>query len=175
MDDAGWACCCYVLVENRTAAEVAAVLGGQLSDVVRFEDEADQEKASWPAAGPAGGGWTVVVDPHFEFGDAEEEMRAWSAGGRAVRLMVIAREGFSQATAWVDGGVRWDISYEDGLDDRPRVGGALPYDVEALSAGDWYQAPISAARLATGWQPRGSERPLLAELIYPRPVPAIAT
>jgi hypothetical protein len=167
MDDAGWACCCYVLVEGRPATEVAALLGGHLSEVVRREQEADQEWAAWPAVGPAASGWTVVVDPHFEFGDA---LTAWSAGTRVVRLMVIEREGFSQATAWSDGELRWDISYEEGLDHAPCVTGSFPYEVQALGAG--YQAPINAVRAATAWQPRLSGGLQLADLIYPRPAVA---
>lgn len=162
MNDAGWACCCYLLLENRTPADVAALVGGRLSDVVRPEHEADQESATRPAVGPAGPGWTVVVDPHFEFGDAQDLIAAWSAGTRAVRLMVIEREGFSHATAWADGAVRWDISYEEEMDDSPRIGGAFPFD-----AGDGYRAPIDAVRAVTGWQPRTADRLLLAELIYP--------
>ena len=165
MDDAGWACCCYLLLENRSAAEVAALLGGRLSEVELGEGEADQVTASWPAAGPAAPGWTVVVDPHFEFGDAAP---AWSAGTRAVRLMVIEREGFSQATAWADGEIRWDISYEEEIDQVPCVSGTLPYDVAALGVDGWYRAPINAVRAATTWQPRPTDHLRLAELLDPR-------
>jgi hypothetical protein len=151
--------CCYVLLENRTPAEVAALLGGHLSDVFRSEREAAAESAPYPSVGPAAVGWTVLIDPHFSLGDSDAQLGRWSVAGRVVRLEVIERELFSHALVCADGVVAWEVSFEGELDERPLASERLPYDLEQLAAtigpdGDaetWYRVPIAAAQLVTGW------------------------
>jgi hypothetical protein len=152
----------------------------ELAGPVRPEHEAAKASAAWPAAGAASNGRALLVDPHFEFGDANAEMQQWSTRGRVGRLQVIEQERFSHATLWADGKIAWEVSYEAELDDRPLTTGQFPYDLDALAAGigspddpqTWYQVPAEAFRLATNWQPcRGDDRdqPPLIELRYPRP------
>ena len=185
MDDDGWACC-YVLVENRSALDLAALLGGRLTGPDRTETEAVKASASWPAAGIASNGWAVLVDPHFELGDADADLQQWSIGGQVGRLLVIERERFSHATLWAEGRVSWEVSYEAELDVRPLVGGQFPYDLDGLAAGigspddpqTWYQVPVQAFRLVAKWQPcldDTPDQPSLAQLIYPRPAGVAAS
>jgi hypothetical protein len=108
------------------------------------------EAGSGPHA--VSGGWTVLADPGFELGDAGDELRQRSVGTRVVRLLVIEREGFSHATAWVDGEVAWEISYEAELDERPLVSDGFPSEVPTDRA-DFFPAAIMAVQSMTGWRP----------------------
>lgn len=157
--------CCYVLLENRTPAEVAALLGGRLPDVVRSERDAADESIPHPSVGSAGAGWTVVIDPHFAYGDADALLAHWSSAGRVVRLDVIEREQFSHAVVWIDGVEAWEVSFEGELDELPHASPSLPYGLEHLAAAvgpardaaTWYRVPMVAARLVTGRHPRWEE------------------
>jgi hypothetical protein len=171
--------CCYMLAKNRTEAQVAALLGGQLYGPTRSECEASKLTARWPSIGPASEGWTALIDPHFEFGDFDEQLRRWSAGTQVARLMVIERELFSHATVWSDNDVEWNVSFEAELDEQPLVDDRFPYDLDALAAAiglagnpnTWHLVLTAALRQVTGWLPRPDRGvgPLFAELVYPRP------
>ncbi len=174
-----WACC-YVLVEDLASAEVAALAGGRLSGALLSERQATESSAPWPSVGPACEGWTVVVDPHFEFGDSDVELRQWSVGTRVVRLQVLDREAFSHASVWVGGEIAWDVSFDSELDDRPCLDGRFPYHLDELApmiagqgAEAWYRVPISAVQRVTGWHPRPAgdeaDEQRFAELLYDRP------
>ncbi|WP_144124972.1 hypothetical protein [Catellatospora sichuanensis] len=167
-----------MLLENRTPAEVAALLGGRLSAVVRSERDAAAQSVPNPSVGSGGAGWTVLVDPHFAYGDADSLLSRWSSAGRVVRLDVIERERFSHATVWIDGVVAWEVSFEEELDERPTASANIPFDLERLAAAvspvrdaeTWYRVPILAARLVTGWHPRRNEARgdrAFAEVIVP--------
>jgi hypothetical protein len=114
-----------------------------------------------PAIRTVDSGWTVLVDPHFKFGDAHEQLQECSRGTRVVCLMVIERELFSHAMAWTDGALTWQASFEGELDDRPSVSGQMPVkpDVLARQLGPtddpmtWYRVPVAAVELVTGWRP----------------------
>lgn len=129
--------------------------------------------------GPAADGWTVVIDPHFEFGDSDIELRQWSVGTRIARLQVIEQALFSHATVWANGGVVWDVSYEAELDERPLLDSRFPYELDALKSTvgpaegphTWFRVLVAAVARLTGRQPRpGQEsgRPTFAELVYAR-------
>lgn len=164
MNIGGWTCC-YVLLEHRTPAEAAALLGGRLSDVVRSERDAAAESVPHPSVGSAGEGWTVVIDPHFTYGDADTLPAGWSSVGRVVRLEVIELEQFSHAEVWIGGVGAWGVSFEGELDERPIASADLPYDLEHLAAAvgpardaeTWYRVPMLAAQWVTGWHPRWEE------------------
>jgi len=96
--------------------------------------QAAEPSASWPSIGPGSPGWTLLIDPHFEFGDADPEIQQWSAGTRIVRLQIIERQRFSHATAWADGTREWDVSFDADLDERPLVDARFPYSEDRLSA-----------------------------------------
>ena len=178
--------CCYVLVEDRSADDVAALLGGRLGDRRHREPDAALRSAAWPAIGPARGGWTVLVDPHFEFGDAHDQLREWSRGTRVVCLLVIERELFSHALAWADGELAWQASFEGEVDDRPSVSGQMPVEPDVLARPlgpmddprTWYRVPVAAVELVTGWRPARSKpkaQPLFAQVVYPRPLGVAAS
>jgi hypothetical protein len=118
---AGWESC-YVFVQDRSPEQVAALFGGQLVGPLLSAREADTPKAAWPSVGPAGRRWTMVIDPHLEFGDSDDAFAPGSVGTRIVRLAVIEREWFSHTKLWVDGTAAWEVSFEGELDDRPLVG-----------------------------------------------------
>lgn len=158
MEGADWACC-YVLVEGRSADDIAAMLGGQPSD--KTCEERGAGEAPWLAVGTIGDGWALLVDPHFEYGDSADELLHWSEGTRIVCLQIIEPEGFSHAMVWTAGALAWEISYEAELDARPLVDGQPPYDLDAIArtigplddSRTWCQVPIAVVRLLTGWQP----------------------
>src|SRR4051794_7881275 len=85
--------CGYVLLEQRDEGQTAALLGGELSGPRRSERDASDMSAPWPSVGPTGNEWTLIIDPHFEFGDAHDELGRCSAGTRVARLLVIQRVG----------------------------------------------------------------------------------
>jgi hypothetical protein len=186
--------CCYVLVENRSPRQVAALLSGTLSGRNLSGREAHGESVAWPSIGPAVAGWTLVVDPHQEFGDADDELRVSSAATRIARLVLVGEpDPFSYASVWNNGSDAWSLSF-DRIDDEPVIGGALPDEIDelrrALGAGDRhgqfleyaeaaYQLAISAVGLVTGWRydpqdPRGDDTDF-AEFTYPRPVGVTAS
>ena len=128
----------------------------------------------------------MLVDPHFEFGDAQEQLREWSRGTRVVCLLVIERELFSHAVAWADGELAWQMSFEGEVDDRPPVSGPVPIEPEVLARQlgpvddprTWYRVPVAAAALVTGWRPGRSQpaaEPSFAQVVYPRPVGVAAS
>ena len=177
--------CCYVLAENRSAFELAALLNGRLAGPARSESEAATASAAWPAAGIASNGWGLLVDPHFEFGDADNELQQWSMCGRVGRLQVIEHQIFGHATLWADGKLVWEVSYEAELDDRPLTSEQLPYDLDVLAAGigslddplTWYRVTAEVFHLATSWRPAydSSDQPSLTQLVYPRPAGVAAS
>lgn len=151
-----------MLLEGHSPSAVNALLGDRITgrrrsatsrlEVVTFHDR-----------------WAVLLDPDFEFGDAWDELQAWSCGTRVVCLMVIEPELFSHALVWADGSLAWQVSFEAELDDRPSADGRLPFDLAAL-AGDlgpaddqrtWFRLPIAAVTRLTGWHPArsGNEPP----------------
>jgi hypothetical protein len=133
MSEPGWASC-YVFVEGRSPEQVAALFGGHLAGPLLSAREADTPTAPWPSVGPAGGRWTMVIDPHFEFDDrSDDDLAPGSVGTRIVRLAVIEREWFSHTKVWVDGRAAWEVSFEGELDDRPLVGGRFPYDLDEFA------------------------------------------
>jgi hypothetical protein len=75
--------------------------------------------AAWPVVAPLGDRWTMLVDPHFQVGDTQDEIQKWSQSTRIVCVPVVQRELFSHALAWVDREVVWQVSFEGELDDRP--------------------------------------------------------
>lgn len=178
--------CCYVLVEGRSEHDVAALMGGRLNDRRQGERDAAQRSAAWPAIGPAGGGWTVLVDPHFEFGDAPDQLREWSRGTRVVCLLVIERTLFSHALSWADGELAWQASFEGEVDKRLSVSGQMPAEPDAVARQigpmddprTWYRVPVVAVELVTGWRPARSNpaaQPSFAQVAYPRPVGVAAS
>ena len=112
-----------MLVKDRAAGDVATLLGECLGDLRQVEGDAARRSAAWPSVGPASGGWTVLVDPHFEFGDAHDHLHEWSRGTRVVCLLVIERELFSHAPAWADDELAWQVSVEGAGTTGPRLGG----------------------------------------------------
>jgi hypothetical protein len=126
----------------------------------------------------------MVIDPHFEFGDSDEDLAQGSVGTRIVRLAVIERERFSHAEVWIGGRMAWEMSFEGELDERPVVGGRFPYDIDQLAraispAGlhdheTCYRVPIAAVERLVGWRRDLSDgqvdQPRFAQLVYPRPV-----
>jgi hypothetical protein len=183
MSEPGWASC-YVFVEGRSPEQVAALFGGHLAGPLLSAREADTPTAPWPSVGPAGGRWTMAIDPHFEFDDrSDDDLAPGSVGTRIVRLAVIEREWFSHTKVWVDGRAAWEVSFEGELDDRPLVGGRFPYDLDEFAraislAGlqdhqTCYRVPIAAVERLVGWrrdlndgQP---DEARFARLVYPRP------
>ncbi|GAA2584422.1 hypothetical protein GCM10010435_72820 [Winogradskya consettensis] len=127
---------CYVLIENRSQSSL-------LGD--RSRGQAESANATW----------TLLVDQHFAFGDADPELRRWSTGTRVARLHVL--EDFAHATAWTDGNLDWEISYEAELDNFPLTSHAFPYDLATLvpteDPGAWLQAPAAAIQRLTNWHP----------------------
>lgn len=176
----------YVLVEDRSAADVAELLGGRLDDRRHGERDAALRSAAWPAIGPASGGWTLLVDPHFEFGDAHDQLREWSRGTRVACLMVMERELFSHALAWTNGELAWQASFEGEVDDQPAISGQIPVEPDVLArrlgpmddSKTWYRVPIDAVELVTGWRPAGSKpaaQSSFAQVVYPRPMGVAAS
>lgn len=189
MRDAGrWCECCYVLIEDRSSDDVATLMGGHLDDVRQVERDAARRSAEWPSLGPASKDWTVLVDRHVEFGDADKQLQEWSKNTRIVRLLLIERALFSHASAWADGELVWQASFDGEVDGRPSIIGRTPVELDVRSRqfgpiGDpraWYRLPIAAVELVTGWRPACSEdrtqpseemaRSSFAQVVYPRPV-----
>jgi hypothetical protein len=151
----------YVFVQDRSPERVAALFGGHLVGPLLSASEADTLTAAWPSVGPAGGRWTMVIDPHFEFGDSDVVLAPGSVGTRIVRLAVIEREWFSHTRMWVDGTAAWEVSFEGELDDRPLVGGRFPYDLDEFArainlAGlqdheTCYRVPVATVERLVGW------------------------
>jgi hypothetical protein len=178
--------CCYLLVENRTPAQVAALLHATLAEAMRSEREASLSSAPWPSAGAVDDTWTIIIDPHFEFGDADADLQQWSAGTRVARLQFIEREKFSHASVWAHGELTWEVSFEPELDERPVVSPDFPYVLGELAqtidaVGDpetWYQVPAVAVQQLTGWRVSQSsgdgDQLWFTELHYPRPAGVIA-
>jgi hypothetical protein len=169
-----------VFVEDRTAEQVAGLFGGCLSDQVPV-GEARSNRASWPAVGVVPG-WVVIVDPHFEFGDADVELTRVSIGTRVLRLSAIERDGFSHATLWCDGAKAWEVSFEAETDDRPLTAGPVPVDVDELavsmSPAMHYRAALVAVEKVLGFSPASVFLPGdrgLAQLVYPRPAGVAAS
>lgn len=172
MDDDHWSCC-YVLYEGMTPPHIATLLGGRLTGRTLPERDATSVAAHWPSVGRVNSNWALVIDPHFEFGDTDDDLRRHSINGRVVRLEVIKNEGYSYATEWRDGEVVWKISYEAEIDSEPPSFGRLPYDLDKVRVDDFSELPILAAQEVTGWHPdagrTAKRRGQFFELEYPRP------
>jgi len=154
--------CCYVLLENRSAEDVAALLGDHFADPQRSGPEtARPSAAAWPLVAPVSDRWTALADPLFQFGDAWDELREWSQDTRVVCLLLVQRELFSHALVWVDREMVWQVSFEGESDDRPVAAGQVPFDPDILGrqlgpADDprtWFRVPVAAVELLTDWQP----------------------
>ncbi|MEV6350930.1 hypothetical protein [Actinoplanes sp. NPDC051851] len=172
MEGEDWACC-YILVEKRSAAEVAELIKGRLGRQWRTEEEAARQSVAWPSIGPTGLGWALLIDPHFEFGDADVEMRVWSVGTRLVRLSYIGREHFGNVKVWTDGNSSWEVSFEGETDKEPTIEGLFPYGLSALappgaSPEEYARVPAAAVRLLTGWEPRRVGEASFVTLEYDR-------
>jgi hypothetical protein len=173
--------CCWILFAGRTVADVVTLLNARPAGAARSQLDATDPSAPWPSVGPAGGGSTLIIDPHFEFGDMDSQLRQYSLGTRILRLLVIEHEKFSHATEWADGEIMWEVSFEGELDERPVISDRFPFDLDELASTMgtrrdpevWYQVAVVAVQRRTGWRPRlarGDADELWGtELVYPRP------